>query len=106
MSIPVNPKLPANFGFTPNEKRPPSHMRWWDRPYIETSSWDQMRTERSTDADRAKWYEAWPSGTRYDVRCLDGGAWDRPTCWGMFATKDDALACALAGPEWRKAVMS
>lgn len=46
-----------------------------------------------TDSGRAQWMEAWPSGIRYDVRCLDGGAWDRSTSWGMFATLEEALAC-------------
>ena len=51
---------------------------------------------------RASWMKAWPSGTRYATRCLDGGAWDRSTNWGMFASLEEALACAMNGPEWRK----
>lgn len=49
----------------------------------------------------AKWYAAYPSGVRFDVRCLDGGAWDRSTGWGMFGCLKDALACAKTGPVWR-----
>lgn len=89
--IPINPKLPANFSNCRNEDRPHSHQRWWFQPYIETYDWERMRTQHSTEADRAQWFAAWPSGTRYDVRCLDGGAWDRPTCLGMFTTLDAAL---------------
>lgn len=88
----VNPRLPRNFGCTPNDSRPESHQKWWGRPYIETF----------TDDDNPKWREYWPSGVRYDVRCLDGGAWDRPTCWGGFATLEEALECAGTGPVWRK----
>jgi hypothetical protein len=30
------------------------------------------------------------------VRCLDGGAWDRPTWRGSFAARSDAVAHAVA----------
>lgn len=95
--VPINPKLPKNFSCTPNEQRPPSHRRWWHRPYIETFTWNDFALGLPEDVERERrqgWYDAWPSGTRYDVRCLDGGAWDRPTCWGMFATLEEAQACA------------
>jgi hypothetical protein len=77
--IPVNPKLPRDFDNTPNGERPKSHMKWWDRPYIVTEKNNR-----------------WPGGVRYDLRCLDGGAWDRSTCWGCFATLDEAIAAARA----------
>jgi len=105
--VPINPKLPRRFSDTPNDARPASHDRWWNQPYIETETVEQLdamyagRTDDYAEAgrkrwaaNREKWLAAWPSGTRYDVRCLDGGAWDRPTCWGMFATLDEAIACA------------
>lgn len=92
--VPINPVLPKNFSNTPNGARPASHLRWWNRPFIQTYTTDDMCR---TDADRARWLKAWPSGTRYDVRCLDGGAWDRPTCWGMFNTLDEAMQCARGG---------
>lgn len=91
-AIPINPKLPAKFDCTANEQRPPSHRRWWNRPYIETYTWEEGHS-----CPREKWFASWPSGTRYDVRCLDGGAWDRPTCWGMFKTLEEAIACARSG---------
>ena len=89
----VDPKLPANFDDTDNEQRPASHQAWWNVPFI--------RTYRDT---APKFLEAWPGGVRYDVRCLDGGAWDRTTAWGWFATLDEAVECAKAGPQWRKSV--
>jgi hypothetical protein len=94
MRIPIEPKLPANFDCCPNESRPASHRRWWYRPYIKICSWAQMERHMSTSEDRAKWFAAWPSGIRFDVRCLDGGAWDRSTCHGMFPTLKAALAAA------------
>jgi hypothetical protein len=111
----VDPQLPKRFAQTSNESRPDSHQRWWDRPYIEKYTWESMSSgargpENATQEERAawfeawrrKWFESWPSGTRYDVRCLDGGAWDRPTCWGMFGSLDQAVACAKGtGPSWR-----
>lgn len=96
MNPPVNPALPAGFDGTPNEQRPESHLLWWGRPYVVTYSWAQMATLGSSAADRDKWYSAWPSGTRYDVRCLDGGSWDRSTWWGSFSTLAAALDEAAA----------
>lgn len=107
-TIPINPKLPRDFDNTPNNRRPRSHLRWWNRPYIETLSVEDLERDyaQASEPDtareywqregRAKWLAAWPSGTRYDVRCLDGGAWDRSTNRGQFATLEEALAVARA----------
>lgn len=112
----INPKLPKNFDCTSNEYRPASHQKFWYMPYIETFStedWEASHnsaTDEYAEARRARWavegrqnwLRAWPSGVRYEVHCLDGGAWDRPTQWGMFATLDEALNCTSTGPAWRK----
>lgn len=103
--IPVNPRLPRDFDNTPNEERADSP--WWYRPFITTYSWDEIEsaTRARTDEyaedqiskladDRIQWFAAWPSGIRYCTRCLDGGAWDRSTNWGMFATLQEAVDCA------------
>jgi carbon storage regulator CsrA len=89
LGIPFNPKLPRNFDDTPNDHRPASHQRWWNRPYIQTYT----TTDFGSPVDEEQWMKHWPSGIRYDVRCLDGGAWDRSTAWGMFATFDEAARC-------------
>lgn len=112
----INPALPKDFHYTCNEERNPEELaRWWLRPFIEVETWEQMeeakrdnfvvlemeggekRSPEEVDAmiseQRAAWFKAWPSGKRFDARCLDGGAWDRPTSWGMFATLEQALAC-------------
>jgi hypothetical protein len=91
--IPINPILPPRFSSTRNEDRPDKHRAWWGVPYIEI--------EESTEPT---FVAHWKGTKRFDVRCLDGGAWDRPTCWGMFATLEEATACAAKGPVWMKGV--
>ena len=96
--IPLNPRLPTRFDGTPNESRPKSHQRWQNRPYIETYTFEELSARMTKPEEiaafRQRWFEAWPSGTRYDVRCLDGGCHDRPTCWRIFKTLNEAIACA------------
>ncbi len=89
--VAINPDLPEDFSDTANEKRPAKHLAWWDVPYIEIEH-----------DDHPQFVAHWKGNTRYDVRCLDGGAWDRPTCWGMFATLREALACIVIGPAWQE----
>ncbi|GKS91585.1 MULTISPECIES: hypothetical protein [unclassified Acidovorax] len=108
LGIPIDPRLPEDFDSTPNSTRPPSHGKWWYLPFIRTETIEAMdafyaqRTDEHAPAarefwreGRATWLAAWPSGTRYDVRCLDGGAWDRSTNWGSFPTLEQAVECAL-----------
>lgn len=110
----INPAQPKMFDSTPNEDRPASQAKWWSLPYIVTETVESLdamyanRTDEYAEAGRShwvdgriNWMEAWPSGTRYETRCLDGGAWDRSTSWGMFATIEEALTCAKTGPRWR-----
>lgn len=120
--VPVDPKLPDEFDVTPNDERPESHQVWWHRPFIitdrwEPETWDQYRDRLAAlgyepDKNReqwdqlqaeqkAGWFQEFPEGVRYDVRCLDGGAWDRPTFWGSFGTLDEAIECANTGPVLR-----
>lgn len=82
--IPVNPKLPVNWDNTPHEDRPQCHQLLWGKPYIITQ-------EEIPGLHTESWFQHWPSGTRYDVRCLDGGAWDRSTSRGQFATLEEAI---------------
>lgn len=70
--IPLDPKLPARFDDTPNEERSKAQLdAWWDHPYGITM----------------------PNG-HIEVRCLNGGAWDRSTGLGVAANYDEA--CSLA----------
>lgn len=80
--IPLDPKLPKAFDATPNDARTKTQLdAWWDRPFGITRD-----------------------DGRIEVRCLNGGAWDRSTNLG---TADDYdAACALAEAkqaEWLKA---
>ena len=92
MRIAVNPRLSKKFDSTPNDSRPASHQRWWYRPFIRTMSWEDWYSQ--DEERRAGWFKAWPSGTRHEVRCLDGGAWDRTTNHGMFNTMEEAVKIA------------
>jgi hypothetical protein len=93
--IPINPPLPEYFNSTPNEERPDWQIEvLWNRPFIVTTAFF------SNEKFREDWYKNWPSGIRYDARCLDGGAWDRSTCWGMYPTLEEAIECCKNGPMW------
>ncbi len=81
--VAVNPVLPAGFDDTPHALRSDTALAWWGVPYV-TSHID----------DHPLFLKYWKSGTRYDVQCLDGGAWDRSTLWGSFATLAEAVAQA------------
>jgi hypothetical protein len=113
--IPINPDLRPGFDSTPNEQRDSQEVSaWWNKPYILTRRWCDMSetwdkySNRAKESDfealpqdvyeadleqrRLKWFESWSSGIRYDVRCLNGGAWDRSSNLGMYPTLEDALA--------------
>ena len=104
----LNPALPDNFFSTPNEDRSESEIsEWWDRPFIKETrfSFQGTQTQRP-DADQLRqvqqnqWLARWPSGSRFDVWILDGGAWDRPTNRGSFASLEEAVAkCFSLAPE-------
>jgi hypothetical protein len=98
----VNPILPKMFDQTPNEDRPPTHAKWWNFPFIETltveevdafyaETYEYMRKHWAEG--RQNWIAAWPTGTRYDTRCLDGRLSCCASTWGMFATLEEAVAC-------------
>ncbi len=112
--IPVNPRLPKNFDNTPNEEREDSP--WWYKPFIRTYSWDEIETHTRSRTDeyatgqiaklaedRIQWFAAWPTGVRWETRCLDGGAWDRSTNWGMFGSLQDAVDCVFSRNPYRHA---
>jgi len=124
--VPVNPVLPPHFDQCDNSERPDSHREWFNRPYIITDdspreSYDAVlrrmagyikagtfepgtraEWDAKQDAEHAGWLKHFPSGVRYDVRCLDGGAWDRPTGWGMVGTLEEAIHIAKNGPSWQR----
>jgi len=70
--MPIDPVLSDDFFTRDNEHRSPEEIDlWWDRPFAVSH----------------------PQGG-YDVLCLDGGAWDRPTWYGFAATVAEAEALA------------
>lgn len=115
--IPIDPILRDNFDYTDNEERPQLETEdWWDKPFIVTDSWDKREetygehvaraNENGFNADdeevfakrseetKKGWFESYPEGIRYNVRCLDGGAWDRSTNYGFFPSLETALVKA------------
>lgn len=69
----INPLLPDNFDSLDNKLRPRLQVEhWWGVPFIRSHSFDGSKTA-------------------YVVRMLDGGAWDRTTNHGSYASLDEAL---------------
>lgn len=117
--VPIDPILRPDFDMTPNDEREDLELHdWWNRPFIVTCSWDDLHvswddylTNRELlglgpegsksgylalqEVRKETWFKSYPSGIRYEVRCLDGGAWDRSTSKGFFDEFDNALAKAL-----------
>ena len=78
--LPLDPDLPPDFDNTPNDERSEAELdAWWERPFA-------ISCEDGT----------------FDVRCLDGGAWDRSTWYGNAPTMAAATEVARAKLEaWR-----
>jgi len=95
---PINPSLRPEFNSSAYEDRPAEEIaQWWNVPYIVTDTFEDQgdktfdeyvarmrsygnapgRSREEWEADKAKHRENWfiwfPSGIRYEVRCLDGG---------------------------------
>ena len=72
IELQVDPQLPPMFDQTPNEERSTAELdAWWDRPFARSL----------------------PDG-RLEVRCLDGGAWDRSTWYGIAPNLEAAAQLA------------
>lgn len=70
--LPVDPALPPMFDSTRNESRSKAELdSWWLRPFAQTRRDGGL-----------------------DVRCLDGGAWDRATYYGTAKDLDEAREIA------------
>jgi len=123
----INPKVPEWMDDKAIEDRSETHLnKWWCRAYIRTEEYGEdtyidycermaytqaddylgeykLETEEEFDKRRKEGYEQWlkwwPEGVRYDVRILDGGAWDRTTNKGHFNNLDEAI-------EYAKSLMS
>ncbi len=124
--FPVNPCMRIDFDRTPNNCRESLEIEHWKGlPYIIEDCWDNaeehMRntqayhreqqdagvitdTELETwiDAEKTKWFNRYPTGYCYTIRCLDGDAWDRGTYWGDTGSLDEAISICKDGPKWRR----
>lgn len=113
--VPINPNLRSGFDDTANDARDSLEVSdWWDRPFIVTESWedneeswddfverlkqfpgtnpgDKNDFEKSQAESKQSWFDTFPTGVRYEVRCLNGGAWDRSTLWGMVGSLEKAM---------------
>ena len=77
LDLPVDPTLPRNFDCTANKDRSLKQLReWWDRPFALTCVIEERQA--------------------FEVRCLDGGAWDRSTNYGWRRTLPEARELAEA----------
>jgi len=123
--IPFNPVLRDDFDQTPNDDRENLEISdWWDQPFIRAYTWADMGDsytaylarvsglenhtpmsreafDREQEERRVKWFKAWPTGVRYDVRCLNGGAWDRSTSCAMVGSLEEAIEIARSGSSLR-----
>jgi len=106
--VPVDPVMRSDFERTPHDEREALEKEdWWDRPYVKTCSWDEYISHSSewesvgySGEDppevysKQRWFSLWPTGTRYEVRCMNGWAWDGSTVIGIEANLDDAIGLA------------
>ncbi|CCO48443.1 conserved hypothetical protein [Vibrio nigripulchritudo SOn1] len=115
----INPNLRNDFDSTPNEERDDLETEhWYGRPYIVTDDGysesysefvarmtrynsdyvpesESEFNERKRKLDES-WLQAYPTGIRYEVRCLTGGSWDRSSSQGMFPSLKEAIDCATS----------
>lgn len=113
MEVLINPNIPKWMDNKDIEKRSGSHIeKWWNVPYIvfETfekepySKFKKRMTKLNYNVDESweeyelrkkeeflEWINTWGTGIRYDVRMLDGGAWDRTSWKGSFNNLDEAI---------------
>jgi hypothetical protein len=78
----VNPYQREMFDATSNDDRNPQEIEdWWGIPYITVTTYfvNPNYTAAKNDKEASEWAKNYQTGNRYDVRCLDGGAWDRST---------------------------
>ena len=116
----INPVLRHDFDVTSNDERDPLEVKdWWGRPFIlENEYWQpdnsyEEYAERCSDftttqlESKQEWEDKqktnkqdfiknYPTGKAYTVRCLSGGAWDRSSWCGDFASIDEAASYAAS----------
>lgn len=80
-TLSLDPQLRPGFDSAPNEDRPAAEIKaWWEKPFAITME-----------------------DGRLMVRCLDGGAWDRSTHYGIADDMEGAAQLAARRlAEWRR----
>lgn len=129
--IAIDPELPEGAEAGPEALTPEALALWEGRPYVvsmtlaeELEPFESARRHhldtlppeelnamrdawaRRLETIRKEYATHYPEGVRYRVECLEWGVRDRPQYWGTFATPGEAVACAHAGPSWRRPVQS
>jgi predicted nuclease with TOPRIM domain len=114
----VNPITPEWMDFKDINERSEEHLEeWFNKPYIRVTRYEapdnsyeeyferlkdcnmELESEEEFNTriarDKKSWFNKWgEDGLRYDVRILDGGAWDRTTNKGSYSTLEEALKVA------------
>lgn len=91
----VNPLQREYFNATDNDDRCFDEIHdWFYVPYVVTDAYriNQNFSAGENDVKSKEFIKSWPSGMRYEVRCLDGGAWDRSTFIKSFKTLLEAVS--------------
>jgi len=97
--IAIDPLLPDDFYDMAHDERDSCELaHWWGRPFIVTVSLREESATRSDNEEKSG-SEYGAGSIRYDVLCLTGGAWDRPSLLGSFSTVEEALALAKEKPQ-------
>ncbi len=122
--VPLNPTLRPDFDITDYRDRDPEELEDWENtPYIVSRNWEQIEEALVRDMEilkahsphkyasqlsamvehlslgRTEWFKAYPSGTCYEVRCLDRRFSERPSVWGTTSTLIAAIKLAKNGKE-------
>lgn len=104
----INPDQRWDFDITPNEDRPEKEINdWFNVMYIRTQGFirdtyleyiertgetiSKQEWTNKREQEKERWYKWYPTGYRYNVRCLDEGAWDRSTNLGAFPSLEGAI---------------
>lgn len=85
----VNPGLPTKSMCRSADE----FARWLMRPFVLTERYERPKNELLHEELSAAWERAWPTGVKFDVRCVDHAAGGEYSRWGCFPTLEEALEC-------------
>lgn len=67
--------------------------RWLMRPFVLTERYERPKNELLHEELSAAWERVWPTGVKFDVRCVDHTTVGEWSDWGCFPTLEEALEC-------------